>query len=435
MTEYLDYGSLMHRMLSKKFTTDSLWLLMSQCIMAASGIGINTAITSSYGTQEFGAYALALKTYLILTLLGSLGTNVSALRYAAKLREDKEAFCQCLSTVIALTLGASLVVAIASFPLIRLLAPYFGIDRVGIHMNYFIIAIPLFCLNKTLFGILNGLERMRTISTLQSLRWILLITFTMGCIWSPHLGSTLLAVVFPSTEALLLIFSAWAMHDIFQLKTTLDRYWLQEHISFGKRSMTANILTDVNNSIDVFLVGFFLPLSAVGIYSFAADLAKNLFAIADTFANSFNPLITSLHARDRIDELKAHIAKIRNATYAIYLPLILLCIACYPYVIARYLDPALSESTSVFTIICIGVLLTSGYRHVHAILEYTGFPQTKMIVTLLTCACNIVLLCTLIPLFGIIGAAIATSLTYALTVLLLDISSKRKLGFSLLLIR
>lgn len=190
-------------------------------------------------------------------------------------------------------------------------------------------------------------------------------------------------------------------------------------------------ISDINNYLDVFIIGYFTGNRMVGIYSFASDITKNLIVVADIFLANFNPIIATFYSTKQLKELKKIIKKIRNITYLIYIPLIISAIAVY-FLIIKFIGAELEESMLPFIILSIGTFFLSGFKPFNAILELAGFPGTKLKMNILIMVVNFLLLLVFINIWGINGVALATTLSYIVSVFLLHWFSVKKLNIPLM---
>jgi O-antigen/teichoic acid export membrane protein len=83
------------------------------------------------------------------------------------------------------------------------------------------------------------------------------------------------------------------------------------------------------------------------------------------------------------------------------------------------------RSWPIFAILMSGIALSSGYIPFGQILVQAGQPGLHTIMTLLLVVFNFTLNLLLIPVLGLIGAAIATALAHCVGVFLLKIFTKR----------
>ncbi|CAG0977858.1 hypothetical protein FLAV_01602 [Flavobacteriales bacterium] len=423
----------LRHLIKSKFAKDGLWLIGSQLILSVCALLINIFISQKYSSAGFGVFNISFKVYLITSVLASFSTNVIVLRYISQFNIEKEREEKCLSTAFTMALFFSLLVMIAGILLCFFITKWVGKETLQHCLIVFFIGIPFFVLNKFYFNVLNGLRKMQLFAFLQALRWVLLAVgvITFSALFSFSLWK--MCLFFPVTECVLFMVSTLAVKPYFKTRLTWKKGWITEHFHFGWQSVSSYAITEIHNYSDVVVLGIFTNMSTVGLYSFAADIAKNLFAFTDILQTNFNPIITELWWKNKYEELNSKIKQLRNFTYLLYAPVCLLSVFAYSVLIRYFLnDSGYTESYYLFIILCLGVFLFSGIRPSMAILELCGFQQLKLKINIVALFMNILLNGLLAFFYGITGIALATVFSYLIYALLLDFTVQKKIKITLL---
>lgn len=106
--------------------------------------------------------------------------------------------------------------------------------------------------------------------------------------------------------------------------------------------------------------------------------------------------------------------------------------AAYPIAIdVLRLSPDLHEGWIVLAILLAGIVVGSGYVPFGNILMQGGMPARHSMATMSVIVGNILLTFVLVPLFGLVGAAVAMAATFASTPFVVRFVTRRYLGFSL----
>ena len=177
--------------------------------------------------------------------------------------------------------------------------------------------------------------------------------------------------------------------------------------------MVGAFFVDINTRIDVLILGIFTTDKWVGIYSFAAMIIDGFNQLPMVFCKIINPIITHYKYNKGIDELKCMVLKARNLFYKYLSPLGVLGVMVYPLLIlVLKLNPDYSKGWLPFVILMLGNLLGIGYAPFLMILNQTGFPGFQSLLYFLIFISNFLLNLLLVPLLGILGAAIATGTSF-----------------------
>jgi O-antigen/teichoic acid export membrane protein len=404
----------------KKFSRDVVWTFVSRIIMVVSGIVINIVIGNHYQPAGLGIFNQSLSLYFILAVLCGLGIPNSTLKYSAEHNESIDILPQILMTGLFLVFVASLSVV----GIVVLIVEFYGHliknDPLCQALQIIVTGLPFFVLNKVQMFFLNGLRRMRLLSILQTFRWILIISFIIFAIQIRQvLYFTFFAFLFTETCLFIVLIAINSPYLTFRV----DQFkkWYRAHLSFGSNNIVVFGVNELCRRIDILMIGFFLGNSYAGLYSFAATIAFGLFYITGVVQSNFNPIVSNLWAKGETRDLQTYIYKIKTVlTPTIGIATIVMAIA-YPILLGFFMkDPSYKESYTVFYILLFGIsvhCLFSGAAG--GMLAMAGFLKENLYRVVLITVFNIAANAFLIPLIGIIGAAIATSSHFILNLILL----------------
>lgn len=188
-------------------------------------------------------------------------------------------------------------------------------------------------------------------------------------------------------------------------------YW-RRCLEYGWKAHLSNVLTFLNYRADVFLLNYLLNPAAAGIYMIAVLIAERLWTFSEAVSTALFPLLSSLHREEaRRKQLTPLIARWLLllsviggvALLAIAQPLIHLLFG------AKY-----ASAGPALVWLLPGIILGGSARALANDLSARGRPELNLIAAVVVVTVNIVANLMLIPRFGIAGAAIATSVAYAL---------------------
>ncbi len=420
-------------LIKSKFAKDSLWLLGSQATLSVCALLINIFIAQCFSSKGFGIYNLSFKIYFIASIIASFATNIIALRYISQFNIIREKEEKCLSTAFSISVISSLIITVVGMLSASFFAIVFKEEKIELCIITLFIGIPFFVVNKFYFNILNGLREMKLFSFLQALRWILISTIIFIFSFTENFSVQYACMAFPLTEFIVFFVSLAIIKPYYSGWFAWNKKWAKEHFKFGWQSVFSYSAMEIYSHIDVFVLGLFTNIGTVGSYSFAADIAKNLFAFTDILQTNFNPIITELWWKNKFDELYLKVKSLRNYTYFLYMPVCTIAVVFY-YVLVHYFlqDKSYVLSFVPFVILCVGVFFFSGIRTSMALLELCGFQKIKLFSNLIVLFLGTLLNVTLAYKFGIIGVATATLIMFVFYALLLDYFSRKKLGINLI---
>lgn len=411
------------------FVVGVLWNLVSLGLLSVSGILIHFFIGVHYESQGLGVFSQAFSIYSILALFAVLGIHISVVKFTAEFSQERKELDHLLSAAYISVAFTSLVFDVLAWSLRLPLSSLLKSTEVAAALKSFIIGIPLFSLNKVSMGFLNGLRKMKSYAVYQSLRWILLLILIPGSIFLGNtLETTLLA--FPAVELVLFLCLAPYVKRFFSPELRIKRIlpWMKRHLVFGGKTLMAGAVSDVNAKVDIIMIGYFMSDQAVGIYSLAAAVARGMLSFTNIIQVNFNPVISKLYSEGKKAQLKILIRRLVKNTTLAFIPISAAAVFIFPLALRVFgQDSQYSSSTAPFHILMFGVCLLSGFNICGSLLTQAGFPEYQLYRVVSTLIFNLAANAVLIPSLGINGAALATSASFLLTMILLHHYAQKKL--------
>ena len=130
--------------------------------------------------------------------------------------------------------------------------------------------------------------------------------------------------------------------------------------------------------------------------------------------------------------LTEYLKKIRFFTYKLSIVLSLISILLYKPVLKLIVpNYFVSNSYSSFVILVIGITISSGYIPFKNFLSMSGFPELNTFYMVTFVLFNVIMNFFMIPIFGISGAALATSGSFIFSAFLLILMTRYYLKIKL----
>ncbi len=192
--------------------------------------------------------------------------------------------------------------------------------------------------------------------------------------------------------------------------------YLRPALRYGVKVHLSNLVSFLNYRLDLFLVNLFAGPAAAGIYSVAVRLVEQLWMISQAVSTVILPHLSSLSDADKNRrELTPIIARIvlwstmlaAGALAAIVQPLIVLLFGT-----------GFDGAATVILVLLPGVVLFSCARVLANDLAARGLVGVNLVLALVVLAVNALANIILIPVYGAVGAAAATSFAYVFSLLL-----------------
>lgn len=402
--------------------------VMSAAILYAAQI----LLARWMGVFEYGIYVFVWTWVLILGGMSPFGLGLSVIRFLPQYNERRQH-----ARLRGLLLGSRLF-AIATGSAIA------GLGAAGLYffadvatnpyvLPFYIalICIPLFALTDVQDGIGRSQSWMGVALLPPYVLRPLLLLIALAVAHEAGLAMTAVT----ATAAAIFAIWATAIIQLLWIKVRLPethkigrrayafRFWL-------KASMPLAVITACDlalQNVDVLIISKFMSPTDVGIY-FAAAKTMSLimfvhYAVGSATANRFS----ALQARKDGEGLRRLCKDAVNWTFWPSLAGAVVILALGKPLLWLF-GPQFEAGYPVMMILVVGFMLRSSFGPVEFLLNMLGEQKLCAAVLVLSAVVSLILNIVLVPEFGLVGAAIATSLALVLAPLIQAIVAKRRLG-------
>ncbi len=360
------------------------------------------------GPAGKGAYTLATLAPTVLGLLLGLGLGVANAFFAgsrrftvAQLTRNSTGFA-----LLASAAGLMAVAVLARSGLLARLLPGVPITVATLALTIFPLALFTGFLTSTLQGI-GRIYAVNVVTLGQALANLLL---TMAFVLLLGWGLPGAVLAFAGAAAVALLIAAHLLRaDGGAYHPALESAVLRPALSFGLRGYIGNVLQFFNYRLDAFLVNAFLGPAGVGIYSVSVSLAEMLWYLP----NAVSFVIFPRAARTRPKEMNAFTPRVFRATLGLTALGGLALALLGPALIRLIYGPAFASAFLPLLALLPGVVLLGGAKVLTNEIAGRGHPLYNSLASALGLVLTVGLDLYLIPRWGVLGAAVASSIAYA----------------------
>ena len=377
-----------------------------------------TAITARLGTETQGAFALFTSVEGVLLALLS-GFGIALARRVSHHGEAPRALLA--ATVLAcITLGA--LASLGLWAVARFGPPAYA------SLWLLALAAPLLLVAPNAAGLWLGEGRMAPMARLTLAPPL----FTLAAL------ALLLLIASPTT--LPQVLGAWVGAKVLVALAVLWVLWrgrrfaapalglLRAELPFITTIGLTNLVGLMNYRVGLFVIERLLGLAATGVYSIAVLVAELLWFVSSSLTQAAYARLGHPD-RERAAATTVRVVQLSVAALVLAAPLLWgLAALLVPLV----LGPAYAPSVGLVGVLLPGVLLFGGASALSAYFtNHAGLPQVPAQVAALSLGLNAGLSLALVPGLGMVGAALAASLSYAATVIVLAWRFARHAGLPL----
>ncbi len=382
--------------------------LLAQLASLVLIVANSAIIARTLGPAGKGSLTLATLAPAILSLLLGMGVGVANAFFAGsgRIATPKLTRNSVGLALIVSVIGLALAATLALTGVLGRLLPGVPVGAAALAMT----AFPLILLTGYFTSTLQGLQRIYAVN---------LVTLGQA---AANLALTLLLVVFlglgliggvlayaGAALAGLLLAGRFLKQSGAAYRPALEAEVVRPTLAFGVRGYVGNVLQFFNYRLDAFLVNFFLGPAGVGIYSVSVALAEMLWYLP----NAVSFVIFPRAARSSQQEMNAFTPRVFRATLGLTM-LGALALALLGRAFIRLIyGEAFAAAYGPLLALLPGVVLLGGAKVLTNEIAGRGYPLYNSIASALGLVLTIILDLALIPRYGVIGAAIASSLAYA----------------------
>jgi O-antigen/teichoic acid export membrane protein len=197
----------------------------------------------------------------------------------------------------------------------------------------------------------------------------------------------------------------WLPHQI-----SVKRSGLTDILRYSAPCYLGNLAQFLNYRLDVFLVGFFIDTKAVGIYALSASLAQMMWLLSNAAATGLLPRIASIPVTSKEGAMFA--AKVTRLSFLISLITTILWGGCVYIGLVWVFGNAFRPGMAPFMFLLPGIVIFSFANTLAAYFAGIGKPQHNLAASFIGFIATVALDLFLIPVYGIVGAAMASTISY-----------------------
>jgi len=188
----------------------------------------------------------------------------------------------------------------------------------------------------------------------------------------------------------------------------------KELLAFSAPLMGTALLGMAMGWIDTLLIGYFKSPEAVGLYNAAHPLTQFIFGPLLALNIIYTPIATGLYAQNRTSELRRNYTILTKWLAAVTFPIFLVMVLYPEAVLYLLFGAGYGGAAPVLRILAAGVILSNLFGPNRRTLVVMGYTRFLFWMNLAALSTNIIANIILIPMLGILGAAITSLITAVL---------------------
>ena len=364
------------------------------------------------GPGDYGLISLGLSILTLAIPITVLGLPLGVARYISfyKGKNDKRR----IKGILNFTFKISSVSGLVSFILFFLLSNWlantvFKEPSLAIILKIFAFTMIIFPIKTIILAAIRGFQHMRYwvySETIISKSVLISTTFLFLIFGFGIIGA---AIAYSLSILAFFISLLYFLNRLFPLFNPIKpKSATKELLVFSWPLIFASVIWAFVGHLDTLMLGYFDTAANVGIYNAAFPSALLISVILTTFGIIFMPVSSELLAKNKLDELKKLFRVVTKWIFLLTLPGFLLLLLFANTVLRVFFGTEYVLGALPLSILAVGYFIASIVGPTAQILQALGKTKIILFNHSIVLILDFVLNLYLIPLYSIVGAAIAT---------------------------
>ena len=265
----------------------------------------------------------------------------------------------------------------------------------------------------------QGFKEMAYFSVVEVVRMFLILVIVLAGFKLGYGYLSAVAFAYVITPIILiLVFTPIFLKKVFPQfaasRLVFDRSLFKEISKYSLFVVETNAASLLLYYTDILALTYFSSLTAVGLYAVALPTVKVFMFFPRAISGILTPLASELWVKDRKDLLKAGIESLYKYPLILIVPLVLAMFSFADIILNVLYGGSYIPAANAMRILSIGMIFAVIYGTNIAFFAGIGKPQVGTKIVYTAAIVNFMANIILIPLIGIEGAAISTTLSYLL---------------------
>ncbi len=406
----------------KKTVKGSAAVFSMALLTGLIGYVIRIVLSRQLSLEDFGLFYAVFTFVIFFDMFKNLGLNHALMKFIPEFKVKKKygEIRSIIKYVLFTNLTAAIVISAIWLIFSNYLAAnYFNnvisTELLFILSIYFVISVFLDTLAYSCLGFQRNL--------FFSLRLFLINVFVLaGIVLSKNLGVISPALSYAGAVILTGIVFVFLFKKSFKIpkrKSKFSSKLYKQLFKFGIPLTLTIAGSTIIGYIDVLMLTFFRNLEEVGVYSAVLPSAIFFSVIGRAIGTVLIPVVSEMWAKKKYKEVNRGVKLINYYLSLLLAPLVIIFFIFSKQIITILFGEQFAIGHIAFRILIIGAAFHSLFSINGNSITARGKPQTVTKIVLFLAVVNIIVNLLLIPKYGMVGAAIATSLSYFLGFLLI----------------
>lgn len=409
--------------------SSAVLILVGILLQSVSQLGERIVIARAYSPGVYGEFTMGLAVMTIATTLAMVGLNQGIPRFVSRYDDDREKRGIWFVAIIWASACAVVVAAVLYLNLDRIAVLLFGTHPPIAFLRLFVLAIPLNVVLLIGVGTLRGLENTRYKVYAEDIlrpssRLLLVLVFIAS-------GYGIVAVgwAYVASVVLSLLVTYCLVNRLLPLVGPV-RTHTHKLITYSLPLILTMLLTVLLTQTDTLMLGYFRSSRQVGFYNAAYPLSNALLLIISAFGYLYLPQVSRLDAEEKRGEIASTYRLITKWGYVVTFPAFAAFVAFPSDIVSMFFGANYAPGGIALAVLSIGFFTSAAAGRNRATLLAFGDNTPVLVADASTITLNVALNLALIPRYGFVGTAVATTCAYVVRNVVISAFLYQRYGIS-----
>jgi stage V sporulation protein B len=409
----LNYGT-------NKTIRDVQWSFLSLATSSLAHLLLRMVLGKELGPKGLGTYTLVFTIYMFGMQFAAFGYGSALTNYIAKYKNDTSKIKEYISSGVIGSIASGSIMGILLYSLSEFISTnFFQIPEMVALLKITAVCFPFIAIQKATTGSLNGFRKMNHFAMVNIFQNTLVLLISILLVFFFKMGVTGAVIGFVVPTVVVGVVSLLYIRKSFFFPSRLVlSSVLREITCFVFYVVLGNSVSMINTQIDSLLIGRFMSETDVGYYATAVIIMQGMTLLPSAVQAVTTPTIATYYGRKEYSKIKKLVKNTMLKIFTVeFIFLILLAIFGKHIIIILFSEEFMPAYTPML-ILSIGYLVYAPWISVGATFAGIGKVNLSFKLNGFCAMLNTTLNLLLIPKFGLIGAAGATTLSLIATLLI-----------------
>lgn len=413
----------------KKYAKNVGLVSIANVISTLKGFILLPILTKALGAELYGTWTLILVTIFLLAPLCTLELGYAIIRFLGP-EKDKGKIGRGVSSIFVVTSLIALAVSALIFVFSKSLAiAVFGGVDAAFYIQISSSLIFLAAIDQIMIEYFRAFQQMGRYAGILILQTIGELILTAYLVLS---GFGLFGAIISLLVVRIVVSVIGFLWITSQIKIASPSFSVvKDYLPFALPILPTALCYWFINLGDRYIIGYFMDATAVGVYSASYGLGGLLTFFYAPISITLFPAITNLYENNKIQELKTHLKYSLKFFLMFAIPSFFGLLVLSKSILTTLTTSEFVEGYRIVSIVAVGTILFCCSSFSTVVLRL--FKKTKLdgSIHVASATINVVMNIILVPWIGILGAAIATLITFTIHLLVLANFSFKYLSFDI----